>query len=553
MLDNVNMTSIRKKPLRCAIYTRKSHEEGLEQEFNSLDAQREAAEAYIESQRMLGWRALPDRYDDGGFSGGNMERPALQRLLADVDAGKVDVIVVYKIDRLSRSLLDFMNLIELFNKKGVNFVSVTEHFNTTDPTGRMFLGILITFAQYEREVIAERIRDKVAAAKRRGKYCGGPAILGYDVDRENKKLLVNPDEAPLVRHIFRRFTQLASARKLAQELNEQGYKTKSWVTKKGKRREGTEWNTGHIYRLLGNRIYIGEVVHKGESYPGEHQAIVDKELWEKVQSILSENTRAKLSKARSKMISPLQGVIRCGHCDCSMGPTYTQKGERRYTYYICEKDAKRAVSRCPLKRVPAGDIEKAVLEQLGAVFRTPTLVAKTYFAAREMEEAERERLMKQKEQLEEDLAAVRKRALELMSAVHGSPPSGAPLARPNPLSCGFVMSSGNNEPDREEKLAKVNQRAVTLTRHLANVSARLRVFEGDQVTERDVSEAFESIETFWEDLFPLERNRLVRLLVEKVEIRESGIDMELKTNGLTTLITELTGLACEVRERRNGK
>lgn len=228
------------------------------------------------------------------------------------------------------------------------------------------------------------------------------------------------------------------------------------------------------------------------------------------------------------MISPLQGVIRCGHCDCSMGPTYTQKGERRYTYYICEKDAKRAVSRCPLKRVPAGDIEKAVLEQLDAVFRTPTLVAKTYFAAKEMEEAERDRLTKQKEQLEEDLALVRKRALELMS------PDG-------------------NEPEREAKLAKINQRAVTLTRQLANVSAGLRVFESDQVTERDVSKAFESIETFWEDLFPLERNRLVRLLVDSVKIRETGIDMELKTNGLTSLITELTGLACEVKERRIGK
>ena len=187
MPDTGTNNPTEKKFINCAIYTRKSHEEGLEQEFNSLDAQREAAEAYIESQRLQGWRALPDRYDDGGFSGGNMERPGLQRLLADVDAGKVDVIVVYKIDRLSRSLLDFMKMIERFNQTGVSFVSVTQHFNTTDPTGRMFLGILITFAQYEREVIAERIRDKVAAAKRRGKYCGGPAILGYDVDRERQE------------------------------------------------------------------------------------------------------------------------------------------------------------------------------------------------------------------------------------------------------------------------------------------------------------------------------------------------------------------------------
>ena len=315
-----------RKLIRCAIYTRKSHEEGLEQEFNSLDAQREAAEAYIESQRMQGWRALPDRYDDGGFSGSNMERPGLQRLLADMDAGKVDVIVVYKIDRLSRALLDFMKMIERFNEKGISFVSVTQHFNTTDPTGRMFLSILITFAQYEREVIAERIRDKVAAAKRRGKYCGGPAILGYDVDRERKKLLVNPEEAPLVQHIFRRFTQLASAKSLAAELNEQGYRTKSWTTKKGKHRSGSPWNTGHIYRLLGNRLYRGEVVHKGKVYPGEHEAIVSKGLWEKVQAVLSENTRAKQTKARTKIISPLEGVVRCGHCDGAMGLTYTQKG-----------------------------------------------------------------------------------------------------------------------------------------------------------------------------------------------------------------------------------
>ncbi len=524
MPDTGTNNATGKKLIHCAIYTRKSHEEGLEQEFNSLDAQRESAEAYIESQRMQGWRALPDRYDDGGFSGGNMERPGVQRLLADVDAGKVDVIVVYKIDRLSRSLLDFMKMIERFNQTGVSFVSVTQHFNTTDPTGRMFLGILITFAQYEREVIAERIRDKVAAAKRRGKYCGGPAILGYDVDREQKKLLVNPEEAPLVQHIFRRFTQLGSARAVAAELNEQGYHTKSWTTKKGKHRPGCPWNTGHIYRLLGNRTYRGEVVHKGKGYPGEHEAIVSKGLWEKVQAVLSENTRAKQAKAKTKIISPLQGVVRCGHCDGAMGLTYTQKGPRRYSYYHCARDAKRAVSRCQLKRVPAGDIEKVVLEQLSAVFRTPTLVSQTYFAAKGMEEAEQERLLNQREQLEDDLRKVRERALE-------------------------EMTPDGNGADSGATLVDLNQEAVTLTRQLTDVSARAQAFESDPVAEREVSEAFQSVETFWEDLFPLERNRLIRLLVEKVEIRETGIDMELKTQGLTSLIVELSGLASEARER----
>ena len=526
MLNNNNTQNGQRKTLRCAIYTRKSHEEGLDQEFNSLDAQREAAEAYIESQKLQGWKPIPYRYDDGGFSGGTMERPALQRLLADIDAGKIDVIVVYKIDRLSRSLLDFMKMIELFNEKEVSFVSVTQHFSTTDSTGRMFLGILITFAQYEREVIGERIRDKVAAAKRRGKYCGGPAVLGYDVDRENKKLLINQSEAPLIKLIFRRYTQVGSAKKVAQELNEQGYKTKSWTTKKGKERVGTEWNTAQVYRLLNNRLYIGEIAYKGKNYPAEHDALIDQNTWDKVQALLSENNRTKMSKARVKMVSPLSGVIRCGHCDSAMGITYTNKGDRRYSYYICEKDTKRAVSRCPLKRVPAGDIESVVLDQLGAVFRTPTLVAKTYFAAREIEAEERERLLVQKKELEQSLQSVRQEALKL-------------------------MSPDNDDPDRNSRLPLVNQQAVDLTKQLTNVSARLKVIDTEQISEGDVSEAFQSVETFWEDLFPLERNRLIQLLVETIEIRETGIDMELKTNGLTNLVTELAGLACEVRERSN--
>ena len=492
MLDNSNVAPGKNKTLRCAIYTRKSHEEGLEQEFNSLDAQRESAEHYIEAQRMRGWTALPDRYDDGGFSGGNMERPGLRRLLADIDAGKIDVIVVYKVDRLSRSLLDFMKMIDLFNEKGVSFVSVTQHFSTTDPTGRMFLGILITFAQYEREVIAERIRDKVAAAKRRGKYCGGVPILGYDVDRENKKLLVNPDEARTVQY---------------------------------KVREGSEWNTGHIYRLLNNRVYIGEIAHKDRSYPGEHEGIIDRTTWDKVQAILEDNKPVKVSMARTKMVAPLKGVIRCGHCGCAMGPTYARKNGRHYTYYICQKDSKRTVSRCPLKRIPAGDIEQAVVEQLSAVFRTPTLVAKTYFAARDIEQVERERLFKQKAQLEMELSQAREQAIEL-------------------------MKPGNDQPGKTEMLTTVNRQAVELSKQLTHVSERCRAYRGNSITEQDVSEAFQNVEGFWEDLFPVERNRLIRLLVDKVEIRETGIDMELRTNGLTTLIAELAGLACEVTERR---
>ncbi len=365
----------------------------------------------------------------------------------------------------------------------------------------------------------------MAAAKRRGKYCGGVPILGYDVDRDNKKLLVNPDEARTVQYIFRRFIQIGSAKKLGQELNEQGYRTKAWTTKKGKVREGSEWNTGHIYRLLNNRVYIGEIAHKDRSYPGEHEGIIDRTTWDKVQAILEDNKPVKVSMARTKMVAPLKGVIRCGHCGCAMGPTYARKNGRHYTYYICQKDSKRTVSRCPLKRIPAGDIEQAVVEQLSAVFRTPTLVAKTYFAARDIEQVERERLFKQKAQLEMELSQAREQAIEL-------------------------MKPGNDQPGKTEMLTTVNRQAVELSKQLTHVSERCRAYRGNNITEQDVSEAFQNVEGFWEDLFPVERNRLIRLLVDKVEIRETGIDMELRTNGLTTLIAELAGLACEVTERR---
>jgi site-specific DNA recombinase len=302
----------------------------------------------------------------------------------------------------------------------------------------------------------------------------------------------------------------------------------SHTIKKGKVREGSEWNTAHIYRLLNNRIYIGEIAHKDRSYPGEHEGIIDRATWDKVQAILEDNKPVKVSMARTKMVAPLKGVIRCGHCGCSMGPTYTRKNGRYYTYYICQKDSKRTVSRCPLKRIPAGDIDLAVVEQLSAVFRTPTLVAKTYFAARDIEQAERERLFKQKAPLEIELSQAREQAFEL-------------------------MKPGNDQPGKAEMLTTVKRQAVELSKQLPHVSERCRAYQGNSITEQDVSEAFQNVEGFWEDLFPVERNRLIRLLVDKVEIRETGIDMELRTNGLTTLIAELAGLACEVTERRTNR
>ena len=389
------------KLIRCAIYTRKSTEEGLDQEFNSLDSQREAAEAFIASQVHEGWKALSERYDDGGFSGGSMERPGLARLLEDIERGKIDCVVVYKVDRLSRSLLDFTKIIETFERHGVSFVSVTQQFNTTSSMGRLTLNILLSFAQFEREIIGERIRDKVAASKRKGKYMGGPPVLGYDVDRTNKKLVVNEKEAELVRYIFKQFLKTGSPTLLAKELNKQGHTTKSYVTVAGHPHEGRPWNKTHIYRTLHNNLYLGEVVHQGNHYPGEHEAIISRDLWRKAHSILEQNCAARGAYTKAKTPALLKGIIRCGHCDHAMTMSFTRKPSKKvYRYYVCVGATKKGYDTCPVRTVAAGEIEEVVKRQLRAVFTSPELIERTYQAAKKIEADEMERLRTGKADLE---------------------------------------------------------------------------------------------------------------------------------------------------------
>ncbi|MBN8937737.1 MAG: recombinase family protein, partial [Rhizobiales bacterium] len=285
------------RKLRCAVYTRKSSEEGLEQEFNSLDAQREACEAYIASQKAEGWVLVPDRYDDGGISGATLERPALKRLLADIEAQRVDIVVVYKIDRLSRALMDFAKLVEVFDRNNVTFVSVTQSFNTTTSMGRLTLNILLSFAQFEREVIGERIRDKIAASRKRGMWMGGFVPLGYDV--RDRKLVVNEAEARKVRMIFERFVRIGSATTLVRALRAEGITGKY----------GKLVDKGTIYKLLNNRTYIGLAVHKGTAYPGEHKAIISQALWDKVHSILADSPRRRAARTRAQTPALLKGLI----------------------------------------------------------------------------------------------------------------------------------------------------------------------------------------------------------------------------------------------------
>lgn len=361
------------RKVRCAVYTRKSSEEGLDMDFNSLDAQRESCEAYIVSQRAEGWTAVSDRYDDGGFSGGTLERPALKRLVAAVQAGKIDVIIVYKIDRLSRSMLDFLNLVELFERHGVTFVSVTQSFNTKDAMGRMALNILVTFAQFERELIGERIRDKVAASRKRGKWMGGWTPLGYEV--RDRKLLVHEADAERVRSIFRRFVQLKSATLLAREL----------VAADERTRYGQLLDKGVLYKILHNRVYLGEAVHKGTSYPGEHEAIIDQKLWDQVQAIFKESPRKRANNSRAQSPALLKGLL-FGPDGAAMSPTHTRKSGRLYRYYISQTAMKQGRSDCPVKLVPAAELERIIIDQVRRLLQTPEVIVQTWRALRKQSE-----------------------------------------------------------------------------------------------------------------------------------------------------------------------
>lgn len=353
---------------RCAIYTRKSSEEGLDMEFNSLDVQRESCEAYIASQRSEGFAAIRERYDDGGHSGGTLERPALQRLLADVEAGLIDVIVVYKIDRLSRSLMDFAKLVEIFDRNQVTFVSVTQSFNTTTSMGRLTLNILLSFAQFEREVIGERIRDKIAASRKRGMWMGGFVPLGYRV--ENRKLLIEESEAATVRMIFERFVAVGSATVLAKTLAAENVRT----------RRGKPIDKGFLYKLLNNRVYIGEAVHKGTSYPGEHQPIIDRALWEKVHAILQTSPRQRAANTRAQTPALLKGLI-FTDTGAAMTPTATKKGSKLYRYYTSmDLIRSRTTDAAGPQRLAAGMVEDAVIGEIRRMIATPEIRARAIAA-----------------------------------------------------------------------------------------------------------------------------------------------------------------------------
>jgi site-specific DNA recombinase len=354
--------------VRCAVYTRKSSEEGLEQSFNSLDAQREACEAYILSQRHEGWHVVPARYDDGGFSCGNMERPGLKKLLDDIAAKRVDTVVVYKVDRLTRSLADFAKIVEQFDKQGISFVSVTQQFNTTTSMGRLTLNVLLSFAQFEREVTGERIRDKIAASKRKGMWMGGVVPLGYDL--EDRHLVVNPEEANRVKDIFQAYLAEGCVSKLQIYLEKKNIRSKKRLSKTGNASGDNAFSRGALYSMLQNRIYLGEIVHKEASFPGQHPAIIDRALWDRVQLQSKENIQGERGRPRATSTSLLIGLV-YDEAGNLFTPSHATKKGRRYRYYVSRSLIKgRAKDQTGPVRVPAEEIEELVVSQLSALLQS---------------------------------------------------------------------------------------------------------------------------------------------------------------------------------------
>ncbi|MBM4368636.1 MAG: recombinase family protein [Deltaproteobacteria bacterium] len=474
--------------VRCAVYTRKSSEEGLEQEFNSLDAQRESAEAYIASQKGEGWVCLPERYDDGGYTGGNIERPAVQRLLADIEAGRIDCVVVYKVDRLSRSLMDFARMMETFDKHKVSFVSVTQQFNTTQSMGRLTLNILLSFAQFEREIISERTRDKIAAARRKGKWAGGKPILGYDL--VDSKLVVNESEACRVREIFALYVRLESIGRTVEALRERGWRAKQWTTRDERPVGGQEITKAYLHRLLTNVAYLGKVRYHEQVFDGEHAAIVDADLWRRAQAILTENGRTGGTEVMNKHGALLKGVLRCGACDKPMTHVFTEKpGGKLYRYYTCFTAQSRGYHACPSKSLPAQQIEDFVVERIKALGRDRELVTMILDHAQSQD---RERV----EVLEGELATIEREMKWLASETRH-------LAGAN--------GAGT------ERLAEVTDRTSTVEARAREVREEMDTINRRLIGRDQVEAGASAFDPLWHSLSTRERTSLVRLIVRRVE------------------------------------
>jgi DNA invertase Pin-like site-specific DNA recombinase len=484
--------------LRCAIYTRKSDSAGLEQEFSSIDAQRETCELFILSQGHRGWKALPDRYDDGGFTGANLDRPAFRRLQVDIEAGKVDVLVVHRVDRLSRSLLDFVKLMETFTAKGVTFVSVTQNFTTADAMGRLVLNLLMSFAEFEREMIAERTRDKIAAARRRGMWTGGQVALGYDIVQ--KKLVVNEAEAIVAREIFAAFIEHRSIVAVIRLLNERGRTTKRHQAESGRTRAAHPWTKDAVLRVLKNPIFAG-LIRAGEKLvAGAHQALIDMGTWEKAQALLS--GRAPIAAPVRNPAYFLRGILRCAACGAAMTPASTRREDAEYRYYRCLTRDKEGVGACPTKPLPAGPIEDHVVGRVREATADGRLAADVAARLAERVGAERAELQAERQTLPGAIARLSAEGRRLAEAAGATDGAARRLI--------------------EERLRNVGEDLAAREARLAAVERRLGALTSLEVEGAWVERALREFDGMWELLTLDNRARLVRAVVTAVEIDQAA-------------------------------
>ncbi len=503
--------------IRCAIYTRKSSEEGLDQEFNSLDAQRESAEAYIASQKAQGWVCLPEQYNDGGFSGGSLERPAMDRLIRDIEAGKIDCVVVYKVDRLSRSLMDFSRIMETFDAHGVSFVSVTQQFNTTSSMGRLTLNILLSFAQFEREIIGERIRDKVAAQKKRGKWAGGVPVLGYDVDRSggSPKLVVNAKEAARVRQIFAMYLQMQSLQPVVRELEKRGWTNKKRTTGKGRVIGGKPFDKSMLHAHLTNPVYKGMISHKDELYAGEHEAIIEPEQFERVRKMLKHNGRSGGTEVRNKYGALLRGMLRCKACDRSMTHVFTTsrgKGKKQYRYYRCGGSIKRGACTCPSGSLPANEIEQLVIDEARAAMTDPALIKQILGASQGVLDQQ----IKEREQGLAELASELKRMHRDLRRAVGEP------------------------GEQTDRIAELNDAIASDQRRENQLRDELDGLREQRIDPDQAKGMLADFDEVWENLIPREQARVLRLLIETVEYDSASqsVSVTFRASGIRSLASK---------------
>jgi len=494
-------------PVRCAIYTRKSTEEGLNQEFNSLDAQREAGEAYILSQKHDGWTLVPTQYSDGGYTGANIERPGVRQLLADIEADKVDCVVVYKVDRLSRSLIDFSKMMELFEKRGVCFVSVTQQFNTKSSLGRLTLNILLSFAQFEREIISERTRDKQVAARKKGKWTGGHILLGYDLDSRAGKLTVNSDEAERIREMFRLYLEGTPVLEIVQRFDKLGWRNKQWTTQDGKLYGGSPLRRCHIYKLMGNVLYTGQVKVGEEIFPGEHEAIIDQQTFDLAQKRLEQNAWTPGNSHRVKFEALLRGLIYCSCCGSGMYSTYSANKERRYRYYVCYRSQQKLEGYCTSRAVSAPSVEEAVVESIRRVGVHPDVLGETTRLARQQ-------LAEMITTLREELNTANGRIKNLKSQI-------ARIRNPEAARLAEIR----------EQLAAGETRAEALRKEILRR-------EKQRIDEKELRRTMESFEDVWKAMNLDEQRNLLRQLVEKVgyDGRTGKVTVSFKSAGVKELV-----------------